>query len=106
MEKNERAKAIVKRCLTEHERVHIPSEDCDQCAMGPAAVKWKKQDKAACEEEAQAHTVSRACFERALSECGEDQDCVKAIKNWIGSEEYMVNWFKGLCDAFDRRSRP
>lgn len=101
-EKNQRAKEIAKRCLTQHERVHIPSVSCDQCANGPTDVKWKKSGKEACEEEVTAHTVSKSCFESALSECGGDEQCIAPINAWIQQESGAIELYKNKCKEFDR----
>lgn len=101
-ENNQRAREIAKRCLRAHERVHLPSVTCDECATGPVAVKWKKSGKEACEEEVMVHGVSKSCFESALSECGGDQRCLDAFRAWIQQEGAAIELYKGICKQFGR----
>jgi len=101
-EKNARAKEIAKNCLRQHERTHLPSSDCNSCSAGPVKPTWKKKDKAACEEELQAHGVSKSCFENALSECGGDKACIDSVNAWIKSEETAISYYKFMCGQFGK----
>jgi len=101
-EKNQRAKEIVKRCLSEHERIHLPKSQCKSCDCGPSAVK-DRPDEETCQEEVTAYGVGKACFEAAKSECGTDQECLKDIQHWADHEAERQEHYKRVCDSYRKR---
>jgi hypothetical protein len=101
-EKNQRAKEIVKKCLREHERVHVPKSQCNSCDCGPSAVKDRPYGDL-CQEEVLAYGAGKACFEAAKSECGDDPQCLKDIQAWADNEAEMQQRYLKECSKYQKK---
>jgi len=101
-EKNQRAREIVKRCLHEHERVHLPKWRCNSCDCGPSPVKPRPYGEL-CQEEVTAYGAGKACFEAAKSECGGDAECLKDVQAWADHEAQMQEHYLKECGKYQRK---
>ncbi len=101
-ESNPRARSIVEDCLRAHEKVHRPNITCERCSLIASEAKWKKTGLAACEEEVQAYTVGKTCFEDSLRKCRGDAECRKHIEKWINHEATMIDLYRAKCGEFLR----
>ncbi len=96
---NQRAKEIVKRCLMAHEKEHLGSMKCDACRKDIYRPGFIIPRRAQCEEEMNAYTIGKECFEAGKSECGTDQECIKVMEDWAKHEEEGYNINKRQCEG-------
>lgn len=98
-ETNPRVKDILKRCIWEHERIHLAKSSCPECDCGVTPVRDRHMGEL-CAEEVIAHTASKACYEAALAECGTDEDCIKKIEQKIEDAEQNIRSYRYRCTLY------
>ena len=99
VEPNPRVKDILRRCIWEHERIHLAKSRCPECDCGVTRVKDRYMGEL-CAEEVVAHTVSKVCYEAALPECGTDEDCAQKIRRRIQKAEHMIQVYEYYCTLY------
>jgi RHS repeat-associated protein len=97
-EKNQRAKQILKKCIGAHERMHLPRTSCPDCECGVTPVKPRDMGDL-CQEELTDHIATKACYQAALSECGDDKDCIDKINAQITAEDVKISYYRNQCNA-------
>ncbi len=101
-ENNQRAKEIVRNCLREHERVHLPQSQCKDCDCGPSPVKDRPYNDL-CREEVDAYGAGKACFEAAKPQCQGDPECLKRIQEWADHEAELQERYRRECENYQKR---
>jgi hypothetical protein len=92
-ESNVRARAIVERCIVEHERTHFDDIRCP-CSSGVTRPGTFKTGWRYYWEEMTGTAASLACFENALTECGDDAECATSIQGWITSDRGQYQYYR------------
>jgi hypothetical protein len=93
-EVNPTAKAIVGRCVMEHERTHLDDVNCP-CSSSVTRPGMFKTGWRYYWEEMIGTATSLSCFESALPECGDDQECATSILGWIASDSGAYRFYEG-----------
>jgi hypothetical protein len=52
-----------------------------------------------CQEELTDHIATKACYQAALSECGDDKDCIDKINAQITAEDVKISYYRNQCNA-------